>query len=854
MSMSRPSPLVLVALLLGAAYLAADTAQWRAGVVIAAVVLSFVSAGWNVGRRERRHVGRFVLVVGGPFAAFAWFTLMTANPPLRHTYAPGTPDSRSEIVLARGFYPSEIDRATGERFAWTQERTTLVIDSLAHRPVTLTVELRSAALAGGPDVPITVFMNNERVGELRPDPSNPAFQSLSLRLIPPDWGGTQTEVRLVAATFVPAKGDTRRLGTMIRSVVVDNTEAWSGFARRRSLLWLLPACAVLTAASASAVQRDRVRTRWWRVAGGATSLVGGGIAAAVALLLWRIGTIVPFWSLIWVAAALALAVAFVAAAVALLLMPFVYVATARFVDTLRARIRRTMRTQQTHHSRRNGLRYDLVAVFLVALTVRVLWLLLTPPWLAPDEPDHYTYVAHIVEQGRLPYPILPGLPGYPNEITTSASLTLVPKLSAGISNTAEPELAFFPVEHDYTSARDYRGSRVDRVSGDGARATTYPPLYYLLAAPFYRVAYDTPVLTRLYAVRFGSAVFGALAPVFGYLLAYEIRRSRLWGVVVGLGMALMPMLAFISASVNNDAILFPLCTALCWLLVRLWRQSRPVPGLMFTLGVVMGLTIVTKPTGFGVLLTVAALVLLHVVVQIWRARETVRAQAGGLALGVLGVLLVSGPWAIYRRLVVDVKPPTSSEGATAWLRGVFTSFSVSAADPTPVVAPPPPPMYSLSEYFAVISKHGPDHWQWLFVRSFWGTFGWLDEPMPAPSYVAIEIFIVIGLIGAVGVLLFQPRHRPGMLLALALVLGQTMFLFIGADYYEVFRRAGFELGLQGRYFFPILAPYLLLLLSGWHYLLGGRRVGLRLAPVAMCAVLLVAFGTILAAYYGVTFG
>ncbi len=886
--MTRPSPLVLVALLLGAAYIAADTPRLRAGAVIAAVALLLVLVGWATYRRMPRLsrlprlIAPVLLAAGGLLAAVAWGSLAAANPTLRYTYLPNVRPAPPAVVTTRGFYRTETDPGMGDRYAWTQGRATLVLDSLVRRPVTLSVEMRSAALAGGADIPVLVEVNGERVGELRPDPRNPAFQSLSLRFTPTDWGGEQTEVRLLTPAFVPVGGgDPRQLGTMVRAITVDNTEAWSGFERRRWLLWLVPVLAALAVALAAGARRTPARARMFRLIGAAVCAAGGGVAAVVAALLWRVGTLVPNWHALWVLAATVLAAAFAAAAAGFLLTPPVRAFAARFARTVAARAARSVAIQraatvrateqQETATRGAGLRGDLAAVFLVAFSVRVLWALITPPWLAPDEPDHYTYTAHIVEQGRLPYPALTRFPSYPNEFGASANLSLVPKLSPSFSGTLEPELPFLPPIHDYAPARDYRGAPADRLSADGARATPYPPLYYLLVAPFYGVAQDTPVITRLFAVRLGSAVFGALAPVFGYLLAWEMRRSRRWGLALGLCMGLMPMFAFTTASANNDAVLFPLCAALCWLLARLWRQVVPAPRLLLAMGATMGLVVVTKPTGYGVLITVAALALLWMLVRVGAERGEWRAHAVSAAAGLLGLLVVTGPWLAFRRLVVDVPKPrptaegaAGAEGAVAWVQGMLGAMVVHAADPAPVTAAaaaavaavqsPPQRMYSLAEYFAMLAQKSPEHWHWLLVRSFWGVFGWLDEPMPAPAYAAITIFIAIGLIGAGGILLFQPRNRPGVLLALALVVGQIGFLFIGADYYEGFRRSGFELGLQGRYFFPIFAPYLLLLLSGWHYLLGERRVALRLAPVAMLAVLLVAFGTMLATYYGVTFG
>lgn len=870
-AMTRPSPLVLVALLLGAAFLATDEPRVRAGVLALAWGIVLVAGGRAAYRRWPRLAGGVLTVAGGLLAAVAFGVLATLNPPLKYTFVPNVPGGPAEVVTTRGFYRSETDGA-GNRFAWTQGRATLLLDFLVHRPVTLTVEMRSAALAaGGRDLPVAVVVNDQQVGELRPDPRDPAFQSLSLRFVPPDWGGERSEIKLVAPVF-QAPGDSRQLGTMVRAITIDKTEAWSGFARRLWLLWLVPACAALAVAGAWRARHAPTRATVWRVGGVAACAIGGGAAAAITVLLWRIGPIEPTRYLVGVLAGGYLAAAFVTGAIALLAgVPRVQAGgawLARAVAPLMAR--RTAAPPRAGQSRGTvgsgwrGVRGDLAAVFAVALAVRVIWALVVPPWLAPDEFDHYVYAAHVAEQGRLPYPDDERYPPYPVEVGKSADLALVPQLSSTLTGMTEASLPYLPVYHDYAAAREYRGKLADRQSAAGARATPYPPLYYLYAAVPYRIAYDTPVITRLYAVRVGSAVLGALACVCGYLFAWESRRgqgARQWGAALGLCMALMPQHGFITASANNDAALFFLCTALCWLLARLWWQSRAAFGLMFALGVVAGAIIVTKPTGLGVVVSVAGLVLLWVLARSWGAWGTLRPRIVAVGAGMAGLLLISTPWFVYRRLVVDApRPRAATEIFASWaghFTGTITVAAATAADPTtapPALAQAAERTYSFAEYLATIGRHEPEHWHWLFVRTVWGMFGWLDEPLPARAYAAITVAVVIGLIGLVGLLLVQPPRRPAALLALALVLGQTAFLFVGADYFEGFRRSGFELGLQGRYFLPVLAPYLFLLLSGWQFLLRDRPVGLRLAPLAMLALLLVGFSTLLATYYGVTFG
>ena len=89
---------------------------------------------------------------------------------------------------------------------------------------------------------------------------------------------------------------------------------------------------------------------------------------------------------------------------------------------------------------------------------------------------------------------------------------------------------------------------------------------------------------------------------------------------------------------------------------------------------------------------------------------------------------------------------------------------------------------------------------------------------------------------------------------LVIVIAQTLTLFLLPNYYASFRTSGITVGLQGRYFFPVVAPILFLFLSGWDHLLRERSFAIRIAPYVMLLVQGIALSTILRAYYGVGIG
>jgi hypothetical protein len=307
--MTRPSPLVLLVLLLGTTWLVAPQPLVRVmallgilAIICAIVAIVLIRRGW------RTPLLAFVGIVG--LAAFVG--VGATRPQLRQTYLPDQLTHASEVADSRGFYPSETDGA-GNRFAWTQDRATLVLDFLVRKPITLTVEMRSAAVASGPDEPVDVVVNGVEVGQLHPDPKNGSFQSLSLRFTPFDWGGEQTEIKLLPAAFRPGKGDARTLGMMIKSITVDKTEAWLSVSRRVWLFWILPFIALFAASLIWAARRYPARQLTYGAV--ALCILGFGSAATFFFLIQRVNVIDSTVYRVWSLSTLYLCVGFVLAAI-----------------------------------------------------------------------------------------------------------------------------------------------------------------------------------------------------------------------------------------------------------------------------------------------------------------------------------------------------------------------------------------------------------------------------------------------------------------------------------------------------------------------------------------------------------
>ncbi len=473
---------------------------------------------------------------------------------------------------------------------------------------------------------------------------------------------------------------------------------------------------------------------------------------------------------------------------------------------------------------------------MVGLGVRIVWVLLIPPWASPDEPAHFTYVTHLVEQGEIPTPAsLEGpLPMYAEEVSKSWEDVAITQIS-GLGSKFGGDRGYLAVNHDYNKARRYNAPRAQRMTSAGASASSYPPVYYAFSAIFYGIFDEAPLLARLYAARASSAVLGAFTCCFTYLLAWELARSRAWAQAAALAMALMPMHAFITASVNNDAAMVLVSTAICWLLLVCLRKPEITRGVAVGLGVLCGLILVTKQTAALLIPITAVLLAVRAFPISLRPWRILRERVIVLAMFGLALLAIDAPWMIFRVLTAKV----ANAQATVEIGLMSTMLDGSK--------------YTLATYIQHQVNQGSDYFHWLLIRTFWGTFGWLEVFLPDSAYTAIAGLYVIASVGLVVRFVRDRASRASTLLLLGVVLGHLLFIFLIVDYRWYFARVGSGLGLQGRYFFVALGPLLALLVSGCSALFRDHPVAVRLLPLASLLLALQSFSTMLTYYYSVVF-
>ena len=426
-------------------------------------------------------------------------------------------------------------------------------------------------------------------------------------------------------------------------------------------------------------------------------------------------------------------------------------------------------------------RRALPGLILLYLVLGSLYALYTPAWQAPDEPAHYNYVRYVAEQHCFPI-LKPG--DYPAAYLEEIKAARFP-----------PGMSIAPLRYEFHQ----------------------PPLYYLLAVPFYSLFGGA-----LLPLRFLSLALGALLLLVVHWAAETVVPQQPY---LALGatafVAFLPMHLTMTAAVNNDTLAELLLATILLLTIRYLRQAERPPAerqdrqLLILLGVTTGLGLITKSAVYIAL----PLVLLSIALRhLWLDRPAPPAAVSlrDAILYVCPALALALPW---------------------WMRNVALygglDFLGLGRHDQVVVG-----QLRSAEF---VARQGSGRLVYDFFltsfHSFWGQFGWMGVLLDQRLYQALAILSALALIGFLlwATRAWQRRGQypdwqkaaAGLLLASA---GGTLLTYIWYNTQFVQH--------QGRYLFPALVPIGLGFALGWREALRRERAWLVAALLLIGAVLL----------------
>ena len=455
------------------------------------------------------------------------------------------------------------------------------------------------------------------------------------------------------------------------------------------------------------------------------------------------------------------------------------------------------------------------AIALVLATHAVLafgFLVATPMGEAPDEPSHVQYVMFLREEHSLPIVPADGAARLPQGKHPPLYYLLGALFSAGgdfksLGFTENPHFSY-------------------RVPDDSKTPAFVHPEAVSLA--------ETPGEVTGRRLRFVSLLAGLLTVWATWALGRTVWPDRdEMAVASAAVVGFMPAFAFTAGIFNNDALAAAWSAVIVWLSVKLAvgisspleathtsgnfrdRFGSGQPALAITLGVVLGLALITKLTTlpiFGVA-TVAVL---------WRARVEGLGwlvKAGALVGG--AGLLVGGWWPVRNIMLYGFADPF---GLRRWAGSI------------PHLERIVPLQRELGTYLTIQ------------FTSFWGRFGWVNVPLPVSVYITIAVACALAVAGLFGLLIgfraLQGQTKTGLMICLlAAILAYASALRLGITLNLV--------AAHGRYLNIALAPLSVLLVSGLVGLLPPRAS--RVASGALIAGMLglgtfSLFGVLIPAY------
>jgi hypothetical protein len=469
---------------------------------------------------------------------------------------------------------------------------------------------------------------------------------------------------------------------------------------------------------------------------------------------------------------------------------------------------------------------------LIALLNATAWSIITPPFQGKDEADHFSYVVQLANKGTLPkLADEGGFGGYsPEESLVMEGVhyyqtRFTPAVPA-ISSMAQQRALM----EDVNAGASLEGS------GEAGVATSEPPLYYALQTIPYSLGGGN-MLVQLQLMRLFGALLGAITVLLTFLFLRELLPSVPWAATVGaLCVALQPLLAFMSGTVNPDSMLYTIAAGVFLCLARAFRR-----GFTRRLAIVLGLLIaagfITKLNFIGFAFGVFAGL---VVLTMREARTRDRKQA--LRSGALAAGIGLAPVLLYMFHNVLSNHPTF--GAAAGLittKSLFHELSY-------IWELYLPRLPGMTHYFPGITTF-KDIW---FDRSV-GLYGWMDTTFPVwVDNVALVPAAAVALL--CGRELLAQRHALRARLAelciyAAITLGVLVMLGISSYHNDVvIHEAAFG---EPRYLLPMIP------LLGAVVVLAIRGGGRRWAPVIGAAMVLLFLGhdifsqlQVIGRYYG----
>ncbi|OGG32018.1 hypothetical protein A3I51_03975 [Candidatus Gottesmanbacteria bacterium RIFCSPLOWO2_02_FULL_38_8] len=431
----------------------------------------------------------------------------------------------------------------------------------------------------------------------------------------------------------------------------------------------------------------------------------------------------------------------------------------------------------------------LIFLLLAFFIKEFIWIILVPLWHFPDEQAHFAQVAYLAEKGNSPN-------GDNNDLTKEIYLSeelLGTKRDRYGNNkfTFHPEYRI-PYSNNLTGlyereilflAKDLKNRQMV-----GKEASRYPPLYYILLAVLYKIFYFNNLINRVFLARIFQIIFyiGTVYISFKTVKVIFSGNSFL-SYSLTLLVAFQPMFSFVSAGINSDNIsnfIFSVYLFISLKLIKSVFSRKYLLALILT--TLLG--IYAKPQ-FYITLPLSFLLIFYKIITLKTGPEKRFFKA-----------------AIYMFIIFLI----------------LTFFSVFRLGPQ-ILLSKLAYGFDLPKFLINLKTYAFPHLYREVLPWYWGVYNWLGVTYPRIVHRIINWLILLSLIGFI---FFFIRNRQKInrwpVNGIIYLLFANLAFFLGVYLFDwlQFVESGFKfhLGVQGRYFFPLIISHLLFILIGWREL------------------------------------
>jgi hypothetical protein len=470
---------------------------------------------------------------------------------------------------------------------------------------------------------------------------------------------------------------------------------------------------------------------------------------------------------------------------------------------------------------------------LVACLNAVCWSFITPPFQVPDEPDHYSYVEQLALTGEPPSSQVS------KEYSSDETLAMEDLHVDRVRLQPEDRAIFSEAERQQLE-RDLALIQTTPIRATRAAgvATAEPPLYYALELIPYELGAGGTVLDRLELMRLLSAAMAGLTALFVCLFVREVlpRARWAWSVAAG-GVAVTPLLGFMSGGVTPEALLYAVSASAFFCMARAFRRGL-TPRRGVAIGAVVAIGLLTKLNFVGFIPGIAFGVVV-LVTRVKRPSRTAVRRGLGIAVAAAVALVLAAMLA-------------SAVGNSAFSSPEATISSITSHGSLLGRA------NYIWQFFLPRLPGMPNDFPGIFTtRQIWfngmvGLYGWLDTTFPDWVYDA-------ALVPAVGLALLCMRtvlaRRSAVVgrraeLATYALMAAGLLILVGSASYTGFPQFAGAYA-ESRYLLPLLS------IMGAALALAVRGAGRRWGPTVgvLVLVLFVAHDVfsqlqVIARYYG----